>query len=174
MKTILLAGYRHSENHDEAPGLQVDANGSMRLDRRIEQLMTLGHEIVCVLAGASAELQMRRSKRLEDVELVFDNHDVEANLVTNVRAGLAAAGHDPCFCLPVEIPWPSTASWTELTRVSWTDTAGASVAQIIEAGTAREFGFPLLITRRGTHEIPRLDHLRSLADPRLEYLYLNL
>ena len=175
MKTILLAGYRYDTNPEDAPGLQTDANGKLRLDLRIEKLMTLGHEIICVLSGPAADLQIRRSARLEEVELVFDNNDREVSLLTNVRAGLAAAGEDPCFCLPVEIPWPSDLSWTRLTEVAWTDVGDASLAQRRDpGGQARDFGFPLLITRRGTRELARLDDLRSLVDPRLEYLYLNL
>ena len=174
MKTLLLAGYRNSPNFEDAPGLQTDASGLLRLDRRIEQLMHLGFEIVCVLSGAAADLQIRRSRRLAEVELVFDNNDAEVTLVTNVRAGLAAAGRDPCFCLPVEVPWPAAASWTRLTEISWTDTAGASLAQVRAADDDRDFGFPLLITRRGTDQIASLDGLSSLVDPRLDYLYLNV
>lgn len=171
MKTILLAGYRHHTLDDVelAPGLRVQDDGTLLIDQRIAQLRSLGHQIICVIAGESADELIRRSRALLDVELVFDTHGEDVNLVSNVRAGLAALGRETCFVLPVEVPLPKADVWKKLAAAGKEAGGSVSLAQVRRDDPA-DLGFPLLVTRHGTDKIKALPDLKSLADTRLEYL----
>lgn len=174
MKVVLLAGYRFDSNVDDAPGLGRTADGTLQLDHRIAQLEALGLHVICVVSGEAAAHQISRSRRLADVELVYDTHAGDVNLISNIRAGLVALlEHEPCFVMPVELPCPARDTWTKLTHAAYAaDAAGAkvSLAQIHRADDPHDFGFPLLVTRFGVKELARLENLVSLADTRLEYL----
>ena len=174
MKTILLAGYRNDDTLDNVPGLQREPDGELRLDRRIAQLRALDHHVICVVSGAAAEQQLRRARRLEDVDLVYDTNAPAVTLMTNLRSGLAAVDGEACFCLPVELPFPPASVWTSLTRAARAEPAAASLVQVGQPEGVDDFGFPLLITRAGVTRLAQLPELASLTDPRLEYLYLQL
>ena len=173
MKALILAGYRNDADVDDAPGLSELADGTLLLDHRIAQVEALGYTVICVLSGEAADHQIRRSRRLADVELVFDTYGADVNLVSNVRAGLKALlEHEPCFVLPVEIPCPPRAAWARLTHAAYEAGPRVHLAQVTYDGAeaTRDFGFPLLVTRFGVKELDRLPELESLADTRLEYL----
>ncbi len=168
MTVLLLCGYRKSEPSEITLGVDL-------IDKRILQLRGLGLNVICVLAGQSADDQLRYCKRIADCELAFDTNDVPT-LATNVKAGLAATGGEGCFILPVEVPCPASCHWNDL-REDWrrigfhTDN---SVLQMVDAGGApSHYGFPLIITRKGNALIKELPEFKSLTDMRLKYLQVR-
>lgn len=168
MNVLLLCGYRERDPHEEA--LAAEA-----IDRRILELQHLGFTVICVLAGAQADQQLRVCRRIVHCELVFDTQN-EPNLATNLRAGIFANDGSGCFVLPVEAPCPPPEVWHSL-RETWrkngfhTDT---NVYQLIDQqGAPSHFGFPLLVTRSGNTAIRKMQGFRSLLDTRLKYLLLS-
>lgn len=167
MKVLLLCGYRVSESSE--PTLGVDL-----IDKRILQLRRLGLEVICVLAGQSADDQLRICRRIADCELAFDTSDVP-NVASNVKAGLAAVDGVGCVVLPVEVPVPDESFWHQL-REKWR-TIGFhtphSILQMVDSqGAPCHHGFPLLITRKGNALIRELPEFKSLLDTRLNYLHV--
>ncbi len=171
MKVLLLCGYRSSSQIDEVPGLARDPSGQYLIDGHIQKLTRLGFEVVCVVAGPSADLQLRRCPRIANAELVFDTTDTP-NVASNIKAGLEATEGEGCFAIPVEIPPPDLEVWHFL-RENWRQRGfhhPACVFQVVDSqGAPHHFGFPLLITRAGNKLIRETADFRSLADPRLDY-----
>lgn len=168
MKTLLLCGYRSS---DAIPlGLERDASGKTLIDRRIHELQALGFEVVCVLAGHSADVILRETNTLVEAELVFDTHSEDANLATNLKAALAATEGEGCFVLPLEVPCPPRPVWDYM-RNEWRRLGfqtGISTFQYQGA----PWHFPLLVTRSGNKLIQGLTGFTSLSDTRLNYQFL--
>ena len=172
MKVLLLCGYRISD-HEQIPlGLERTSSGECLIDRRIDELQAQGFEVICVLAGHSSEQVLRESRRLADVELVFDTNAEQASLASNLQAGLAATAGEGCFALPLEVPCPPPEAWASL-RERWrregfhTD---ISVFQLVAPlGAPWHFGFPLLISRKGNARIRASHGFVSLVDTRLKY-----
>lgn len=172
MKTILLCGYRPQSETGIALGTETNPEGVTLLDRRIDTLKQMGMEIICVLAGSEAELQLRKCKRLVDTDLVFDTHDAEANLATNLRSGLKATNKSPCFVLPVDIPVPPADVWRALMEESRRigTFSDAAVIQAVDAqGAPCHFGFPLFMTRHAYKVLLDIQNFTKLQDPRLKY-----
>lgn len=90
MRVLLLAGYQSSLPSD---ALLPDEKGRFKLDGHIDQLLAMGiplDDITVVLGGADSEDILRRSRRIESCELIYDTNGSEVSLTTNLRAGLAA------------------------------------------------------------------------------------
>jgi hypothetical protein len=172
MKTILLCGYRQTEANEEILGRTQDSNGVSLLDRKIARLKELGHEVVCVLAGNSADELLRTSQSLEDCELIFDTNDAAATLASNARAATFALENEACFLHPLEIPLPPPAVWHflmhELAKVGY----ATSHAVLQAIGTPCQFGFPLLLTRNGAKLLRNTPAITRLVHPQLKYLHL--
>lgn len=164
MTCLLLCGYR--ERSPEESALFIDI-----LDRRIAELQRLGFNVICVLAGAHADEQLRLCAKISTCELVFDTQD-QPNLATNLKAGLTATDGSGCFVLPVEIPCPPFTAWRVL-REGWRKkgflTPTHAYQAIDEQGAPSHFGFPLLITRSGNTAIRKMTGFRHLSDTRLRY-----
>lgn len=175
MKTILLCGYRIHESPELAIGLERDADGLTTIDRRIQELTQLGLEVICVVAGRSADEQLRHCSRIANVELVYDD-DAQACLATNLRAGLEAVEDDGCFVIPVELPCPPEELWSFL-KEEWRKIRFHTDYCVLQAtqpeGAPWHLGFPLLITRKGNTELRDNPDIRSLVDARLKYLHLS-
>lgn len=168
MKTLLLCGYRPVEENERGVAETID--------RRIEQLKAFSSEVICVLAGPYADDLLRACPRISNVELVFDTHE-NANLTTNLRAGLAAIEGEACFVLPWEINPGRAETWghlkTEFAKVGFATTH--SILQAVDnQGAPFHYGFPLLVTRSGNDLLQELTDLRSLTDARLSYLQLDV
>jgi hypothetical protein len=159
MTVVLLCGYRNRE--DSEPALFYSC-----LDNRIAELKRMKFNVVCVLAGAHAEDQLRLCPRIADCELVFDTQD-EPNLATNLKAGLAGTDGSGCFVLPVEIPCPSWAEF-ETVREGWRTRGFLTETSVYKAASS-DFGFPLLVTRKGNAAIREMANFRTLTDGRLKY-----
>lgn len=177
MKTLLLAGYRTHDEGEIALGLQRDENNVTLIDRRIGELRALGYGVVIVLAGQNADEQLRLCPRIAEAELVYDTNDHEANLATNMKAGLLACPGEACFVLPVEVAAPEWKYWAFI-RGSWRthifhEPAAALQVSLKGAPPQLQYGFPLLVTRHGNRQIARADGLVSLHDARLKYLHLE-
>lgn len=164
MTVVLLCGYRDRELTEKA--LFYD-----HIDSQIRQLRWLGFNVVCVVAGAHADDQLRYCRRIADSELVFDTTD-HPNLASNLKAGLAGTDGSGCFALPVEVPAPPREVFATLrdgwrTRGFLTET---NIYQLLtDEGAPSHYGFPLLVTRSGNSTIKHLDGFRSLLDTRLKY-----
>jgi hypothetical protein len=176
MKTLLLCGYRSSDLHDEDPiGLQRAPDGLTLIDRRVHQLTELGLDVLCVLAGRTADHQLRECPSIAATELVFDTNESDVSLTTNLKAGLTAAVGEPCFALPVEVPCPPKPVWDFLVNGWGRDgmQGGISLVQAMTPqGAPWHYGLPVLITRFGNKELRTLPGLNSLLDTRLKYLHL--
>lgn len=176
MKTILLAGYRTSENSEAPLGLERETGSGQRmLDARIHQLSQLGFEIITVLSGAQADEQLRLCPRIANTELVFDTSD-HIGLASNVKQGLLAVGEaEGCYVLPVEIP-PAPADLWRALRTEWGRIGFTTEIPLFQAvdgqGAPWHFGFPLLITHTGNQLIRGLNDFRGLTDPRLLYTHV--
>ena len=166
MKAILLCGYRN-EN---------DGLGKTLLDRRIQQLRTLGFEVICVLSGPGADAQLRHCPTLSSAELVFDCAD-QPSLASNLKAGLAATDGEGCFTIPLEVPLPPEEAW-EFLRETWRNEGFHTQTNVFQAvnteGAPWQFGFPLLITRSGNALIQELEGFHDLVDTRLKYSHLTV
>jgi hypothetical protein len=164
MTILLLCGYRDRDETEKALFYH-------HIDSQIRQLRWLGLEVVCVLAGAHADDQLRYCRRIAESEMVFDTTETP-NLASNLKAGLAGTDGSGCFVLPVEVPAPPPEVFAFL-RESWrvrgflTET---NIYQMIsEEGAPSHYGFPLLVTRSGNSTIKRMEGFRSLLDTRLKY-----
>jgi hypothetical protein len=140
-------------------------------------LRELDTDPICVLSGAGADEQLRRCRSIAEVELVYDTNGPEVSLLTNIKAGLAAAEGEACFVLPVEIPCPSQADYWRVLKEGWRQGGLHSQIALVQLLTAQgapwHYGFPLLVTRFGNEEIRRLEGVKSLLDTRLKYLHLR-
>lgn len=173
MKTILLCGYRKTEANEESLGLTTDANGTPLIDRKVGRLKELGHEVICVLAGNSADQLLRRSRLLESCELIFDTNDEQASLASNVRAATFGIEDEASFIHPIEVPLPSPEIWSllmhELAKVGYS--TQASFLQAL--GAPCQFGFPLLLTRNGAKLFRSTPGVTRLIHPQLKYLHIE-
>ncbi len=169
MTILLLCGYRERDEAEEKALFHT------HLDDQIRNLRGLGFNVICVLAGAHADDQLRFCRRITETELVFDTSD-NPNLASNLKAGLAGTDGAGCFALPVEVPCPSREAFTILrevwrTRGFHTET---NIYQLVsDEGAPSHYGFPLLITRSGNTLIKEMPGFRSLLDTRLKYLQLG-
>jgi hypothetical protein len=175
MTTLLLCGYRNSEQTDQALGLEI-VEGMTLLDRRIAQLQAMGHNVVCVVAGQSAEAQLRSCRRMHQTELAYD--DLAApTLLSNIKFGLSTCPEHAVFVHPIEIPVPSADQFRRL-KDGWLQFGLENKTHIVQFGASLEapwhFGFPLLVTRTGNLVLRSLPSLMSLVDTRLKYLHLNV
>lgn len=160
MKTILLAGYRPTEE-DNAPWLQSE-NGKAVLENRIQQALKLSPNCVVVLAGRSADHALTACPSLEKCELVFDTHGDEANLLSNLKAA-THMGEDFALVLPAELPFGPAEKLKQL------------IGLAVQHGTLTPYhmiqseseSFPLVLTPIGCKELFKNKELKSLADPEL-------
>lgn len=159
MSVVLLCGYREREADEKALFYSV-------LDNRIRDLKRMGFDVVCVLSGAYADEQLRHCPRISECDLVFDTQEFP-NLATNMKAGLAGTDGSGCFVLPVEIPVPKAEEWEAL-REGWRVRGFLTETSIYKAA-ASQFGFPLLVTRKGNTTIREMTGFRTLLDERLRY-----
>jgi len=176
MKALLLCGYRASEDGEPTLGLERDSDGVTLIDRKIVQLRNQGLKVVCVLAGKTADEQLRQSRRIESCELVFDTSEPHCGLLSNVRSATFSLENEACLILPVEIPSPERTIWNFLKETLMQNRYAreASFVQITDPeGAPWHFGFPLLLTRNGANLIRETSSLTSLIDPRLQYLHLD-
>jgi hypothetical protein len=163
MKVLLLCGnYLELETH---PAL-LDYPGESLIDQRIGALRALGLRVCCVLSGPEAEEILKKSKRLEQTELVFDTNDPR-RLASHLRSGLFAT-HDDALVLPIHIAPPPRHLWLKLrTRLANLGPDVDIVRPYIPRAGRMELGFPWLVSRRGAEKIrsaedtPDLDHLRE-------------
>lgn len=167
MTILLLCGYRDREESEMALF-------HAHVDNKIRHLKWMGYEVICVLAGAHADDQLRHCRRIADCELVFDTTD-NPNLASNLKAGLAGTDGAGCFVLPVEVPSPSPETFAIL-KEAWR-TKGflteTHVYQLVsDEGAPCHYGFPLLVTRKGNVAVKEMQEFRSLLDTRLKYLQL--
>jgi molybdopterin-guanine dinucleotide biosynthesis protein A len=173
MTVLLLCSYRETDTGEAALGLTRDAEGRLLLDRQIEDLQALGFDVTCVLAGESADEQLRQCRRLREVELVFDTA-APLSLLSNAREGARSAPHEACFVLPVEVPVPAREVWDFL-RTQYASIGFNAETSVIQAeGAPCHYGFPLLFTRQGCEQLQSAENLSGLVDARLGYLRLAL
>lgn len=165
---LLLCGYRTTDPGERALGIDL-------IDDRIKTLRWLGFKVICVLAGQQADEQLASCRMIADCELAFDTNDVP-NLATNLKAGLAATDGEGCFVLPVEVPMAEKTHWQNL-REEWRRIGfhtENSALQLADAeGALCQYGFPLLITRKGNALIREIEGFTSLNDTRLKYLLVR-
>ena len=166
MKVILLCGYRSADEGQAPLGLEVDHTGKFLVDRRIYELQCLGFEVICVLSGDSADQILRKSKRLAEVELVFDTNGF--SLASNLKAGLAATDGESCFVIPIEVPPPPVALWNFLRESLRTDGFNTKASVYMTQGAL--WYFPMLITRSGNELIKALPEFKSISDSRLNFV----
>ncbi|MGE4130291.1 MAG: hypothetical protein AB7F86_01565 [Bdellovibrionales bacterium] len=169
MKVLLLSGYRTSENQEDPLGVGRTPTGERLLDRQIHLLSQLGMEVICVLAGHSADEQLRLCPRIANTELVFDSNET-TTLATNAKSGLAAAPGESCFIMPIEISIPPGDLWRALKQegFKFKNTEACHVLQAInDGGSPWHYGFPLFVTPFGNRQIRELNQFVSLTDPRL-------
>jgi hypothetical protein len=168
MKAVLLAGYRQGS---EVLGMSRDDAGTTLMDRRILQLKAMGLEVITVVAGLNADLQLRLSTQLAGTELVFDDHK-EPSMVTNLNASLGAIDGAGAYILPVEVPPVAPSLWKSL-KEEWRRVglnSSIHVLQLVDAhGQFIAQGFPLLLTRKGVEEMKHLEDISTLKDPRLHW-----
>jgi hypothetical protein len=177
MKTLLLCGYRAHDNHELALG--VSQSGESLIDQRIQELLQMGHDLICVVGGAEADKQLRHCRNIQLTELVYDTNE-PGTLLSNTRSGVFAAPGEACFVLPLEIPPPPPEVWTFL-RNEYGKAGFASPHAMLQATltngepvTSHHFGFPLLLTRFGGQLLRETPDLRGLLDDRLKYLRLAI
>lgn len=167
MDVLLLCGYRPNE----PIGLEQDSDGFIFLDYQIHRLQNIGLSPIVVVSGAYAEPLIRQSKFLESCELVFDTNDKEANLFTNVRAGLKTC-EQACFVFPAEVPVPPEIIWKQLKidllrKGFSTDIHAFQVAT--PKGAPWHYGFPVLLSNFGRKSFLNIKNLGGLTDRRLRY-----
>lgn len=173
MKTLLLCAYRDLDANERPLGLETDAEGLTLIERRIDHLHRYGLEVVCVLAGAEADEQLRRCPRIANTELTFDD-GTSRSLMSNIRAGLPACEGEPCLILPLEVPLPPAADVRRLIQEWGRAGMGDQVSLVkLEAGASSPHGFPLLVTRFGAKQLASLPDLQTLVDTRLKYLLVD-
>lgn len=166
MDVLLLNGYRN-----QPMGLSQSEDGEVWIDYQIRCLKTLGLTPTVVLAGDHADQILRVSRQLETCELVFDTNGPEANLFSNLRAGLHVT-EDACFVLPLEIPAPPEAAWKQLKYELITHGLLTShhIFQLpMNEGAPWQYGFPLLVTAVGSKTILNLKDATGLTDHRIGY-----
>jgi hypothetical protein len=173
MKTLLLCGYRPLDTSERALGIERDELGQTLIDRRIQQLRNLGQEVVCVLAGPEAEIQLREGRAIQDAELIFDTNT--PSLLANLKAGLQALIGEACFVLPVEVPLPPDEVWQSL-RYEFLRLGTQAKEHMLQAVTAEgapcQLGFPLLVTISGVKLLQNSTNLTHLLDPQLKYRHV--
>jgi len=166
MHVLLLGGYRN-----QPLGLGQSKDGEVWIDYQIQSLKALGLSPIVVLAGAHADDVLRASRHLESCELVFDTNGREANLFSNLRAGLHVT-KEACFVLPLEIPAPPESAWKQLKLelVQHGLSTSHHVFQLpMSEGAPWQYGFPLLVTAAGSKTILNLKNATGLTDERIGY-----
>lgn len=165
MKALLLSGYRR-----DLSGAYALKNhfGNHMIDYQIERLRACCNEIVVVLAGTESEEILRHSRLLQNCEMIFDSHNGESSLLSNLRAGLE---HSPewVVALPVELPCPEPEVFLKLQTAYIQAGLTCDWDMLTNAHPGRmdlRF-FPLLITRSGNHVFRKTPDLADLEDPRL-------
>ncbi len=177
MKTLLLCGYRDCDDADEAVGIDRSTDDKTLIDRRITQLRQLGFDVVCVLAGNRADVQLRQCKSIESCDLVFDTNEPHCNLISNLRAGTFHLENEGAFVLPVEIPVPDQMQWRFLLNEYGRSGFGQRTTFLQlrpTLGAPCQYGFPLLLTREGAKFLRDTPNLTSLVDSRLQYRQLEI
>lgn len=175
MKTLLLCAYRDRDASESPLGLEADEHGRTLIERRIDHLQRYALEVVCVLAGADADEQLRRCPRIANTELAFDDSPGGLTLMSNIRAGLSACEGEPCLVLPVEVPLPPARDVRHLIEEWGRAGMGDQISLVRpEAGASSPHGFPLLVTRFGAKQLSSLPDLKTLVDTRLKYLHVAL
>ena len=176
MKTLLLCGYRAGDNAENPIGVERDIDGQTVIDRRILQLRELGHDIIAVLAGATADEQLRQCRLIQTTELAFDISEPAGTLLSNTQAGALATNGEGFYVLPAEIPVPSPAIWNfllnEYGKLGFA-TNECLLQAVTPQGAPWQFGFPLLVTRNGNKLLRNTPELKSLVDARLKSLQLE-
>ncbi len=152
MNIILIAG--HADTLEKA--LEFD-EGLCRLDMQIKILEAMKYEIIVVTSGFGSEQLLRKSVYLERCELVFDTHDAEATLITNIRAGLAASP-EACFVLPASKELPEQKIFQDLINAYYQ--AGLRT----ETHGFWEGDFPVLVTRTGNEFIRSHLELKTIEE----------
>jgi len=173
MKTLLLCAYRNRDENERPLGLETGEDGLTLIERRIDHLHRYGLEVVCVLAGADADEQLRRCPRIANTELAFDDGP-ELSLMSNIRAGLPVCEGEPCLVLPLEIPVPPARDVKRIVEEWGRAGMGDQISLVkMEAGASSPHGFPLLVTRFGAKQLAGLPDLKTLVDTRLKYLHVS-
>lgn len=173
MKTLLLCGY-HESTEQNILGLNRDDSERTLIDRRIQEIKRLGFEIICVFGGKYADEQLRQTMHVADTELVYDTSDT-ISLASNIKAGLAATDGESCYVIPVEIQPPPLEYWHGLYKELRNKGFLWPVSMLQGAdiqGAPSHYGFPLLITRKGSQTIRDLSGFHSLLDSRLTYQHV--
>ncbi len=168
MKTLLLCGYRNPNNEPPlglTPEVKWKDQNLTTLERQIQSLKKISQDVVCVLSGTQAEVQIRQTRALDSCEIVYDTNE-HASLMTNVQAGLALT-QEAVFVLPVEVPAPSPEVWNELmVRYAQLGWCTPRLGLQLELDDLRApYGFPLLVTRTGNQTLKKsgkIDDLRQL------------
>lgn len=168
MTTLLLAGYRTSSTLEAHFSLRT-YNSQNLLDFQIQSLRQFCNEIVVVLAGGASEQVLRASKLIHECELVYDTEENDANLISNLRAGLHHT-ENWVFTLPVDYPCPKPEKFQRLlgayTRDGWGSQSFLWTAG--EVNSPSPSFFPLLVTRNGNAFIRKTKDLFSFEDQRLK------
>lgn len=165
MKALLLCGYRTLDPSENALGLERDAEGRTLIDRRIQQLQSYGLTVVTVLAGDSADEQLRHSRMIAQTEMAFANG---RNILANVKEGLALLKEEACFALPVEVEPPPQEVWKFLLN-EYGKLGFATEQCCLQTSMCH---FPLLLTHSGCQTLQNTEDLSSLVDARLKYVHL--
>ena len=171
MDVLLLGGYRPDCNHFALR--RENDNEPIHLDKQIHQLQELGLNPIVILSGSAADHVILKSRKLPEVDLVFDTNDLESNLFTNTKAGLHMVSNT-AFALPLEVPCPTKEIWTALRREFQSIGFSTKVAVLQlkdDKGAPWHWGFPIFLTRLGRHLLLNDSELTSLTDPKLTYHY---
>lgn len=166
MKLILLAG-QNPLNLDEPVAL-CKIGDELLLDLQIQNAFTLGFEPLVVLDGADADTVLRSSKKISDVELVYDTNDIPS-FMSNLRSGLYGTNRE-CFVLPIWQTSPVKKAWQQLTY-SYHHRELQSAAHLLQPycpiyGEMTP-GYPLFVTASGRSFLKNTKDLLSLSDVRI-------
>ena len=113
MKVLIIANSFKKENLENI--LFVEENGESFIDRQIRKVQGLGYPVEVVLSTHLADEILRKSKRIQNCEIIFDADIENCNFLSSLRAGLLATSRE-CFVLPIEIPCPGPKVWQSLRR----------------------------------------------------------
>lgn len=167
MKVILLAG-QNPFSLTYPVSLAAFDNQPL-LDHHIELVVKLGFEPLVVLDGKDADLVLLNSKKLAQVELIYDTNDIPT-FMTNLRSGLYAT-HRECFVLPIWQQIPSKKAWQQMIY-SYYHRDLNQLAHVVQpycpVNGEMTAGFPLLVTKNGRLFLRRNKDIQSLSDERVK------
>lgn len=168
MKVLLLAGIEPDRPGKTNRALQ-EMGDEIFIDQSIQQLESLGLEVVVVLAGFESEEILRKSHRLEHCELVYDTNFAQSTLVSNLRAGLYAVQRE-CFVFPITASLPERSVWMALLNHFFTQSY-ATGTHIVKTN---QHEWPLLITAKGKSLLRKNSYIKTLSHPSLLWETVDL